>query len=178
MTGQAVSERWFSGVEWWNEPGPIADADRALTENAPLADPRMVGSERRRLSKPQCPQIHPIPLTNNTAARKACALPASRNAGAFGKLRAACVRYCADLGCPRTTPRFIQNARRDSILSAAFDSVPAALMKVEIGVRFEPDTPSHGVFELRAESAVSKRRFDENAVLRQRGCELVRVLPR
>src|ERR1700693_5404366 len=76
----------------------------------------MVGSERRRLSKPQCPQIHPIPLTNNTAARKACALPASRNAGAFGKFRAACVRYCADLGCPRITPRFIQNA-------AAFDSV-------------------------------------------------------
>jgi hypothetical protein len=56
--------------------------------------------------------------------------------------------------------------------------VPAALMKVEIGVRFEPDTPRHGVFELRAESAVSKRRFDENAVLRQRGRELVRVLPR
>jgi hypothetical protein len=26
-------------------------------------------------------------------------------------------------------------------------------MKVEIGVRFEPDTPRHGVFELRAESA-------------------------
>lgn len=104
--------------------------------------------------------------------------PASRNAGAFGKLRAACVRYCADLGCPRITPRFIQNAPRDSILSAAFDSVPAALMKVEIGVRFEPDTPRHGVFELRAESAVSKRRFDENAVLRQRGRELVRVLPR
>src|SRR5580693_3889401 len=124
----------------------------------------MVGSERRRLSKPQCPQIHPIPLTNNTAARKACALPASRNAGAFGKLRAAWVRYCADLGCPRITPRFIQNAPRDSILSAAFDSVP--------------DTPRHGVFELRAESAVSKRRFDENAVLRQRGRELVRVLPR
>jgi len=119
-----------------------------------------------------------FPLTNNTAARKACALPASRNAGAFGKLRAACVRYCADLGCPRITPRFIQNAPRDSILSAAFDSVPAALMKVEIGVRFEPDTPKHGVFELRAESAVSKRRFDENAVLRQRGRELVRVLPR
>src|ERR1700693_5734900 len=89
----------------------------------------MIGSERRRLSKPQCPQIHPIPLTNNTAARKACALPASRNAGGFGKLRAACVRYCADLGCPRITPRFIQNAPRDSILSAAFDSVPAALMK-------------------------------------------------
>ena len=42
-------------------------------------------------------------------------------------------------------------------------------MKSEIGVRFEPDTPSHGVFELRAESAVTKRRFDENAVLRQRG---------
>jgi hypothetical protein len=97
-----------------------------------------------------------IPLTNNTAVRKACALPASRNAGAFGKLRAACVRYRADLGCPRITPRFIQNAPRDSILSAAFDSVPAALMKVETGVRFEPDTPRHGVFELRAESAVSK----------------------
>jgi len=48
-------------------------------------------------------------------------------------------------------------------------------MKVEIGVRFEPDTPRDGVFELRAESAVSKRRFDENAVLRQRGRELVRV---
>ena len=30
------------------------------------------------------------------------------------------------------------------------------------------------MFELRAESAVSKRRFDENAVLRQRGRELVR----
>ena len=87
------------------------------------------------------------------------------------------MRYCADLGCPRITPRFIQNAPRNSILSAAFDSVPAALMKVEIGVRFEPDTPRHGVFELRAESAVSKR-FDENAVLRQRGRELVRVLPR
>ena len=29
------------------------------------------------------------------------------------------------------------------------------------------------MFELRAESAVSKRRFDENAVLRQRGRELV-----
>jgi hypothetical protein len=29
-------------------------------------------------------------------------------------------------------------------------------MKVEIGVRFEPDTPRHGVFELRAESAVRK----------------------
>src|SRR5258707_7995793 len=95
----------------------------------------MVGSERRRLSKPQCPQIHPIPLTNNTAARKACALPASRNAGAFGKLRAACVRYCADLGCPRITPRFIQDAPRDS--------VPAALLKVKIGVRFERDTPRH-----------------------------------
>ena len=119
-----------------------------------------------------------FPLTNNTAARKACALPASRNAGAFGKLRADCVRYCADLGCPRITPRLIQNAPRDSILSAAFDSVPVALMKVKIGVRFEPDTPRHGVFELRAESAVSKRRFDENAVLRQRGRELVRVLPR
>ena len=39
--------------------------------------------------------------------------------------------------------------------------MPAALLKVEIGVRFEPDTPRHGVFELRAESAVSKRRFDE-----------------
>ena len=39
-----------------------------------------------------------------------------------------------------------------------------ALLKVKIGVRFEPDTPRHGVFELRAESAVSKRRFDENAV--------------
>jgi len=117
-------------------------------------------------------------LNDNTAARKACALPGSRNAGAFGKLRAGCVRYCADLGCPPITPRFIQNAPRDSILSAAFDSVPAALMKVEIGVRFELDTPRHGVFELRAESAVSKRRFDENAVLRQRGRELVRVLPR
>src|ERR1700730_18521490 len=91
----------------------------------------MVGSERRRLSKPQCPQIHPIPLTNNTASRKACALPASRNAGAFGKIRAACVRYRADLGCPRITPRFIQNAPRDSILGAAFDSVPAALMKTD-----------------------------------------------
>jgi hypothetical protein len=76
------------------------------------------------------------------------------------------------------TPRFIKNAPRDSILNAAFDSVPAALMEVEIGVRFEPDTPRHGVFELRAESAVSKRRFDENAVLRQRGRELVRVLRR
>jgi hypothetical protein len=119
-----------------------------------------------------------FPLTNNTAAWKAYALPASRNAGAFGKLRAACLRNCADLGCPRITPRFIQNAPGDSILSAAFDSVPASLMKVEIGVRFEPDTPRHGVFELRAESAVSKRRFDENAVLRQRGRELVRVLPR
>src|SRR6202011_4935164 len=60
-----------------------------------------------------------FPLTNNTAARKACALPASRNAGAFGELRAACVRCCADLGCPRITPRFIQNAPRDSILSCA-----------------------------------------------------------
>jgi hypothetical protein len=30
-------------------------------------------------------------------------------------------------------------------------------MKVEIGVRFEPDTPRHGVFELRAESAVPKK---------------------
>jgi hypothetical protein len=39
-------------------------------------------------------------------------------------------------------------------------------MKEEIGVRFEPDTPRHGVFDLRAESTVSKRRFDENAVLR------------
>jgi hypothetical protein len=29
-------------------------------------------------------------------------------------------------------------------------------LKVEIGVRSEPDTPRHGVFELRAESAVSK----------------------
>src|SRR6202795_2563508 len=91
-----------------------------------------------------------FPLTNNTAVRKAYAFPASRNAGAFGKLRAACVRYCADLGCPRITQRFIQNAPGDSILNAAFDSVPAALMKVEIGVRFEPDTPRHGVFELRA----------------------------
>ena len=143
MTDEAVSERWFFGIEWWNEPGPIAGADRALTQNAPLADPRMVGSERRRLSKPQCPQIHPIPLTNNTAARKACALPSSRNAGAFGKLRAACLRYCADLGCTRITPRFIQNAPRDSILSAAIDSVPAALLKVKIGVRFERDTPRH-----------------------------------
>jgi len=87
-------------------------------------------------------------------------------------------RLLAGLGCPRITPRFIQNALRDSILSAAFVCVPAALLKVEIGVRFEPDTPRHEVFELRAESAVSKRRFDENAVLRQRGCELVRVLPR
>jgi hypothetical protein len=51
-------------------------------------------------------------------------------------------------------------------------------MKIEIGVPFEPETPRHGAFELRAESAVSKRRFDENAVLRQRGRELVRVLPR
>jgi hypothetical protein len=34
----------------------------------------------------------------------------------------------------------MQNAPRDSILGAAFDSVPAALMKVEIGVQFEPDT--------------------------------------
>jgi len=108
----------------------------------------------------------------------ACALPASRNAGAFGKLRASCVRYRADLGCPRITPQFIQNAPRDSILSAAFVCLPAALSKVEIGVRFEPDTPRHGVFELRAESAVSKRRFDENAVLRQLVRELVRVLPR
>jgi hypothetical protein len=32
------------------------------------------------------------------------------------------------------------------------------------------------VFELQAETAVSKRRFDENAVLRQRGFELVRIL--
>src|ERR1700692_1978913 len=56
-----------------------------------------------------------FPLTNNTAARTACALPASRNAGAFGKLRAACVRYCADLGCPRITPRFIHG----------FDSYPS-----------------------------------------------------
>jgi hypothetical protein len=128
VTDQAVSERWFFGVEWWNEPGPIAGADRKLTENAPLADPRMVGPERRRLSKPQCPQIHPIPLTNNTAARKACALLASRKARAFGRLGAACVRYCADLGCPRITPRFIQNAPRDSILSRS-------------GVRFERDTP-------------------------------------
>src|ERR1700692_155121 len=56
-----------------------------------------------------------FPFTNKTAARKACALRASRNA--FGKLHAACVRYCADLGCPRITPRFIQNAPRDSILS-------------------------------------------------------------
>ena len=151
MTDEAVSERWFFGIEWWNEPGPIADADRALTENTPLADPRMVGSERRRLSKPQCPQIHPIPLTNNTAARKACALPASRNAGAFGKLRAARLRYCAD-PLPAHDAAVHPNAPRDSILSAAFDSVPAALMKVEIGVRFEPDTPRHGVFELRAES--------------------------
>jgi hypothetical protein len=52
--------------------------------------------------------------------------------------------------------------------------VSAALLKVEIGVRFEQDTPRHGVFELRAESAVSKRRFNENAVLRQRGRELGR----
>ena len=71
-----------------------------------------------------------FPLTNNTAARKACALPASRNAGAFGKFRTACVRYCADLGCPRKTPRLIQNAPRDSILSRS-------------GVRFERDTPRH-----------------------------------
>ena len=49
--------------------------------------------------------------------------------------------------------------------------MPAALLKVEIGVRFERDTPRHGVFELRVESAVSKRRFDENAVLHQRGRE-------
>ena len=52
-------------------------------------------------------------------------------------------RYCADLGCPRITPRLIQNAPLDSILSAAFDSVPAALLKVKIGVRFERDTPRH-----------------------------------
>ena len=76
------------------------------------------------------------------------------------------------------TPRFIKNAPRDSILSTASDSVPAALLKVEIGVRFEADTPRHGMFELGEESAVSKRRFDENAGLRQRGRELVRVLPR
>ena len=82
-------------------------------------------------------------LTNNTAARKACALPESRNAGAFGRPRADRVRYRADLGCPRTTPRFIQNAPRDSILSTASDSVPAALSKVKIGVRFERDTPEH-----------------------------------
>ena len=50
------------------------------------------------------PQISSDTLTNNTAARKACALPASRKARAFGRLRAACVRYCADLGCPRITP--------------------------------------------------------------------------
>src|SRR6202051_4156259 len=85
-----------------------------------------------------------FPLTNNTAAWKACALPASRNAGALGKLRAACVRYCADLGCPRITPRFIQKAPRYSILSGAFDSVPHALLKGESGLRFEPDTPRHG----------------------------------
>ena len=52
--------------------------------------------------------------------------------GRVWKLRAACVLYCADLGCPRITPRFIQNAPRDSILIATFDSVPAALMKVEL----------------------------------------------
>ena len=119
-----------------------------------------------------------FPLTNNTNARKACALPASRNAGRVWETPRSLRTYCAELGCPRITPRFIQNAPRESILSAAFDSVPAALMKVEIGVRFEPDTPRHGVVELRAESAVSKRRFDENAVLRQRGRELARVLPR
>jgi hypothetical protein len=156
VTDGTVSERWFFGIEWWNEPGPVADADHKLTENTPLADPGMAGSERRRLSKPQCPQIHPIPLTNNTAARKACALPASRNAGAFGELRVACVRYCADLGYPRITPRFIQNAPRDSILSTASDSVSAALLKVWIGVRFERDTPRHGVFELRAECCLEK----------------------
>jgi len=61
VTDQAVSERCFFGVEWWNEPGPIAGADRKLTENAPLADPRMVGSERRRLSKPRIRRFHPIP---------------------------------------------------------------------------------------------------------------------
>jgi hypothetical protein len=36
---------------------------------------------------------------------------------AFGRLRAACVRYCADLGCRRITLGFIQNAPRDSIPS-------------------------------------------------------------
>jgi len=62
VTDEADSEHWFFGIEWWNDPGPIADADRALTYNAPLADPRMVGSEQRRLSKSQRPQIHPIPF--------------------------------------------------------------------------------------------------------------------
>src|SRR5580658_2181826 len=92
----------------------------------------MAGSERRRLSKPQCPQIHPIPLTNNTSARNARALPASRDADAFGKLRAACIRYCPALGCARITSRFIQNAPRDSIPRTASDSVPAALLKVKL----------------------------------------------
>jgi hypothetical protein len=176
VTDEAVSEHWLFGIEWWNEPGPIAGANRKLTENTPLADPRIVGSERRRLSKPQCPQIHPIPLTNNTAARKACAYPHPETRARLGN--SAQPAYCADLGCPRITPRFMQNAPRDSILSTACDSGPAALLKLEIGVRFEQDTPRHGVLELRAESAVSKRRFDENAVPRQRWRELVRVLSR
>src|SRR5580658_898866 len=30
-------------------------------------------------------------------------------------------------------------------------------MKEEIGVRFEPDTPRHGVFELRAERVLSRK---------------------
>jgi len=39
------------------------------------------------------------------------------------------------------TPRFIENAPRDSILSTASDSLPAALLKVKTGVRLERDTP-------------------------------------
>jgi len=31
VTDEAVSERWFFGIEWWNDPGPIVGADRALT---------------------------------------------------------------------------------------------------------------------------------------------------